>query len=224
MATNDQSMQDRVWSCQLLKRRRLTTSTFELCLSRPPDFDFKAGQRICLQIGQIGRDYSLVTPPGAGTLAVLVRRIPAGRVTPLLDQLPIGAALTFTGPEGHFVLRDSQRQAVMVATGTGIAPFAAMIHEGARPSLLLHGVRTAEELYYRETLQAAAGRYVPCLSNDPAPPEGAFNGYVTRFLQEHVPPCACDFYLAGRMAMIHDALAIIDDGFPEARVYTEAFF
>jgi ferredoxin-NADP reductase len=112
----------------------------------------------------------------------------------------------------------------MVATGTGIAPFAAMIRAGARPARLLHGVRTPDELYYRHELQNAAGRYIPCLSGEGALPEGACRGYVTGVLEAGLGLAGCDFYLAGRMAMIHDALTIIDDHFPSSRVFTEAFF
>ena len=224
MTAADPSNGDKAWPCRLRERRRLTDRTFELVLSRPPGFDFKAGQRISLQIGQTARDYTLVNPPADNVLIVLVRRIPTGQMTPILDQLPIGADLRFAGPDGHFVHRPGRRPAVMAATGTGIAPFAAMIRDGARPAVLLHGVRTHDELYYREELQAAAHRYVPCLSREASLAAGAFQGYVTQFLKDCLAPTTCDFYLAGRMAMIHDALEIIDDSFPSARVFTEAFF
>ena len=75
-----------------------------------------------------------------------------------------------------------------------------MIRAGVRPDLLLHGVRSAGELYFREELEAAVRRYVPCLSTDSAYPGEAFRGYVTRFLQARLTPmieaplypfCAC---------------------------------
>ena len=198
-----------VWTCRLLERRRLTAGTFELRLSRPPGFAFEAGQRIA---------------PADDELAVLVRLIPAGRVTPCLNQAPVGSELLFSGPRGYFCLHPGPRPAVMLASGTGIAPFVAMVRAGVRPSILLHGVRTADELYYRSALQPAADRYVPCLSAKGPLPGSAFGGYVTAYLRTHIEPHPCDFYLSGRMEMIRDAMQIIDTRFPAARVYTEAFF
>ncbi len=212
------------WSCRLLERRRLTAGTFELRLSRPPGFAFEAGQRIALQTGATERDYTLVSAPADDELAVLVRLIPAGRVTPFLNQAPVGSELLFSGPRGYFCLHPGPRPAVMLASGTGIAPFVAMVRAGVRPSILLHGVRTADELYYRSTLQPAADRYVPCLSAKGPLPGSAFGGYVTAYLRTHIEPHPCDFYLSGRMEMIRDAMQIIDTRFPAARVYTEAFF
>ena len=212
------------WSSRLLERRRLATGTFELHLSRPTGFDFKAGQYITLRIGDAAREYSLVGAPQARSLAILVRRIPGGRITTHLDRVATGTELFFDGPDGHFTYRGGERPVVMVATGTGIAPLAAMIRAGARPDVLLHGVRTLEELYYREECRQAARRYVPCLSGDAAPPAEAFNGHVTRFIETSLDPLEADFYLAGRMAMIHAVMSIIDARFPSSRVYTEAFF
>ena len=215
---------DRSWSARLLKRQQLTESTFALQLSRPHGFTFQPGQRITLRQDRHERDYTLINALADNFLAVLVRLIPSGQMTPLLDQAPIGAQLSFCGPAGHFRLHPGRRPAVMVATGTGIAPFVAMIRAGAKPRLLLHGVRTHGELYYREELAAAAKRYVPCLSTTKPIPDEAFRGYVTHFLQTRPSPPDCDFYLAGRMEMIHDAMQIIDERFPSARVFTEAFF
>ncbi len=224
MAASDQTMPVKAWSTQLEERRRLTANTFELRLSRPTGFDFNPGQHIALQAEGTEREYSLVTSPTENALAVLVRRIPGGRLTPFLDQVPVGTPLSFNGPDGRFVFHPGQRPAVMVATGTGIAPFMAMLRAGARPFMLLHGVRRVDELYYRDEIQAAVKNYVPCLSTDDEMPTGAFHGYVTRYLQTRLAPITCDFYLAGRMAMIQDAMPMIDSCFPSARVYTEAFF
>jgi ferredoxin-NADP reductase len=220
----NQTRPEETWSAKLLKRRRLTESTFELQLSKPNGFAFQPGQRITLQHDRCERDYTLTNTISESYLSVLVRRIAAGQMTPFLDQAPIGARLSFTGPAGHFHFHPGRRPAVMVATGTGIAPFVAMIRAGVKPRLLLHGVRTSAELYYREELAVAASRYVPCLSTDTSCDGEFFRGYVTHFMQTRQSLGDCDFYLAGRMEMIHDAMQIIDTCSPSARVFTEAFF
>jgi ferredoxin-NADP reductase len=224
MAGVDQNTAEGVWTSRLLERHRLADSTFELRLSRPAGFRFQPGQRITLQHGRHARDYTLANALEDDVLTVLVRLIPTGQVTPLLDQMPIGTELGFTGPAGRFRFQPSHRPAVMIATGTGIAPFVAMIRAGVKPFMLLHGVRTKAELYYREELAATTNHYIPCLSKAPPGHGEAFHGYVTHFLQTRRGLVDCDFYLAGRMEMIHGAIQIIDAGFAGARVFTEAFF
>ena len=72
---------EQMWSGRLLERRALCVGTFELRISRPAGFNFEAGQHITLMVDGAARDYSLVTAPSESTLAVLVRRIPGGRLT-----------------------------------------------------------------------------------------------------------------------------------------------
>ncbi len=133
MADVDQNAPEGLWSGRLLQRHRLTDRVFELRLSRPQGFGFQPGQRITLQHGRHARDYTLVNALEDDVLTVLVRLIPTGHMTPLLDQMPIGAELGFTGPDGRFRFHPGRRPAVMVATGTGIAPFVAMIRAGVKP-------------------------------------------------------------------------------------------
>jgi benzoate/toluate 1,2-dioxygenase reductase subunit len=115
-----------------------------------------------------------------------------------------------------------------VATGTGIAPFAAMARAGVRGFLLLHGVREPEELYYEALFRGAAARVVPCLtghgSGGPPRHEQAFPGRVTAYIEAHLPRRPYDFYLCGREEMIRDVTFLVDEGFPGSRVYSEIFF
>jgi NAD(P)H-flavin reductase len=91
---------------------------------------------------------------------------------------------------------------------------------------MLHGVRHADDLYYRALLESSAAQFVPCLTG-PAPsalPSDTYKGRVTAYLRTRLITGEYDFYLAGRREMIADAMAIVDDRFPTSRVYTEIFF
>jgi hypothetical protein len=46
---------------------------------------------------------------------------------------------------------------------------------------------------------------------------------VTDFLDTKLGPSTYRFYLCGRREMIGDAMDIIDDKFPESKVFTERF-
>jgi len=205
----------------------LAAHSFEIRFRRPAEFAFLPGQKIQVTYEGIKRDYSLLTIPEGDELAICVRHIPEGRMSPVLAHATIGQIFHLTPAFGFFLFQPSQRPAVFVATGTGIAPFVAFVRSGVRHFHLLHGVRCAEELYYHELLAPAASSYIPCLSGtrspDPHWPQ-ACAGRVTAYLENKLSAGDYDFYLCGRGEMVRDALRIIDRRFPSARVFTETFF
>lgn len=218
---------DVVYVCELLHRRWLSKKAFEVGLSRPAGFSFSAGQTIRLIHGSHERYYSLVNAIDDQTLGICVRIIPEGLFTPMLAEAGPGTRFQFTGPHGYFIFRPSQRPAVFVATGTGIAPFVAMVRSGVQGFTLLHGVRTRDELYYQNVFSGIAATYLPCLSEEAAthgPMPGAYAGKVTRYIRNHLDRRPHDFYLCGRQEMIRDATLLADDYFPGSYVYTEVFF
>ena len=170
------------------------------------------------------REYSIASAPGDPDVVLCIRRVAGGEVSAWLSTADIGTELRGSGPHGYFTFKPSPRPAIFVATGTGVAPFVSMARAGTKGFSLLHGVRRAEDLFYRDLLAASAQRYLACLSEDaPADPD-VFAGRVTRHLERQVPPGACDFYLCGRREMIRDVIWLIDDRFPGSRVYSEIFY
>jgi benzoate/toluate 1,2-dioxygenase reductase subunit len=102
-----------------------------------------------------------------------------------------------------------------------------MVRSGVRDFLLLHGVRTPEDLAYEDLFRSAAGEVVPCLTGQgsgQSPRPGTFPGRVTAYLEANLPRRAYDFYLCGREEMIRDATLLVDEAFPGSRVYSEIFF
>ena len=216
-----------IYSSRILDRFWLTDRVFEIKLSRPSTFRFLAGQRIRLLHGTIGRDYSLITSPDDPTLALCLKKIEGGEYSPILASAEPGTRLSFTGPLGYFTYRPSEKPAVFVATGTGIAPFLSMVRTGLADFTLLHGVHEAKSLYYQDIFRRAARLYIPCLALDPG--EGAsgsnvFHGRVSHYLAEHLSPNAYDFYLCGRQEMIRDVTLLVDERFPGSLIYTEVFY
>jgi ferredoxin-NADP reductase len=215
---------ERVYSLGLVQRRWLSKKTFELSFERPPAFDFKAGQRIRFFHEGFERDYSLANAPVDPALVLCIRRVATGGFSSLLSTATSGTQFTISGPHGYFTYQPSPRQAVFVASGTGVAPFCSMIRSGVGGCILLHGVGQKTELYYSEELQKASTRYVACLSNEKDLPRDAFQGRVTDYLRQHLPVQAYDFYLCGRSEMIRDATLLIDNRFSGSHIYTEIFY
>jgi NAD(P)H-flavin reductase len=211
------------YAAEIIKHRWLSKKAFEIELRRPEAFDFKPGQRISLKYKTVERDYSLASAPDDSNLALCIRYVEDGHLSQILGDNKIRAPLSFYGPHGYFTFKPSQRPAVLVASGTGIAPFRSMVRSGLSPEFILHGVETSEGLYYAEELQLASGSYVPCISQS-GKPQTYFKGRVTDYLQRHLPSENYDFYLCGGREMIRDVTLMVDELFEGSLVYTEAFY
>lgn len=96
-----------------------------------------------------------------------------------------------------------------------------MVRSGISGFTMLHGVRTANDLYYERLFREAAAGYAPCLSEAGA--TGYFTGHVTDWAREHLSSGAYDFYLCGRREMIRDVTLLADERFPGSLVHTEVF-
>ena len=212
---------------ELLSRRWLSDATFEIELVRPSLFEFHPGQSIRVIHQQLERDYSLVSNPTGPSLALCIRNVQDGSLTPLLATAKVGSRISFTGPHGYFTFRPSQRPPVFIATGTGVAPFVSMVHSRVIGFTLLHGVPMSSELYYESLFRTAAECYVPCLSGlspESTEQDVAFQGRVTDYLEKNLPPGMYDFYLSGRVEMVRDVTHLVDERFSGSLVYTEIFY
>jgi len=130
-------------------------------------FDFTPGQFVSLhgefEGKQITRAYSLAAPPDRNRIELCLNRVDGGRFSPHLFTLAPGDSVELTGPVGYFTPRPAPG-AVLVATGTGIAPFRAMLPavlaEGPpHPVTLIFGTRREESILYREEWENWERRY-----------------------------------------------------------------
>ncbi|MDF3128039.1 FAD-binding oxidoreductase [Kiritimatiellaeota bacterium B1221] len=193
---------------KILEHRPLGLDAHLLRFERP-HWDWQAGQLISLGGAdpQDQRDYSIASGEQDETLDVLYRLIPHGVVTPHLLKLKVGDRIPVQGPYGRFTLRDPEKPVVFCATGTGIAPCRAFVRSVANLNLtLLHGVRYAADLYFKEELEGIG--YFPFCSQE------EFEGHSGR-LTEHlktmplIPDAA--YYLCGANEMIYEAEEILTE-------------
>lgn len=216
-----------VYTTNLISRRWLSEKTFEITLTRPKKFQFRAGQTLCVHHQEIERHYSLVSAPEEARIVLCVRHVPNGLFSPILAVAEPGMQFWFSGPHGYFTYHPSSRPAIFVASGTGIAPFVPMVRSGAFDVCLLHGVRAVQELYYDEIFHHSVRQYIPCLSGNDSiasPPNNAFLGRVTEYIEQVLDPGVYDFYLCGNQKMIQDVNHLVDERFPGSYIFTEIFF
>lgn len=207
---------------QLTRRIWLTDTIFELEFLKPDRFAWRPGQHIRFRFEEADRDYTPVSRPHDARIRICVKKTGRGRFSDYLSRCPEGERFKISGPHGHFLYHPSDTTAVFVGTGTGVAPFAAYAANGVSGFILLQGAKNSRELIYREMLEPNSRQYVPCISRTPDD-DSVFHGRVTDFLNTRLGPGTYRFYLCGRREMIGDAMDIIDDKFPESKVFTERF-
>ena len=203
----------------------LTPETFILRLDRQ-NFKYEPGQYVILRMPDEldGREYSIFSGTTDAYLDFLIREIPEGEFSRYLRHLPEGSEIDVEGPKGYFVLdaRSKNGAAVlMIATGTGIAPF----HSFAKsyPQLnykVVHGVHFADEAYGRESFHP--DRIVICSSRLD---DGDYFGRVTDNLKQTIVEPTTICYLCGNSEMIDQVTTILEGyGLPPENIRTEVFF
>jgi ferredoxin-NADP reductase len=216
-----------IQSIELLQRRWLSKNAFEIELTRPPAFDFKAGQTICFTHDSIKRYYSLLSAPDDPTLEFCIYHVPQGNFSPVLADARIGALFQVSGPHGYFTFSRSERAPIFIATGTGVAPFVSYARSGVTDFTLLHQAISADELYYRSYFQKNTPKYFPCLVAPPSTESTLSNffcGKISECIRKNLRPGSYDFYLCGEREMIQDVTLLVDEIYPESRLYTEVFY
>lgn len=167
-------------------------------------------------------------------LQFYVAHVPGGSLTPRLwslepgDRIQLGRRII-----GNFTMENAlTRTLVMVGTGTGIAPFLAMVRQHAvvRPDLkfvLLQGATRRSELGYLSELRALSRAlpnfiYLPAISRPHLDPlwKGQ-TGRLTVYFQDggellleqadvSIDPTESDIYLCGSPGMVRDISAMAE--------------
>jgi len=183
----------------VVENRHWTESLFTLRLQGAA-LAFEAGQfvRIALDIDgeRVARAFSMVSAPGEPLLEFYGIVVPEGPLSPRLARLAPGERLfVASNPAGFLVLSELPEAETLwlMATGTGIAPFVSMLRAGTpwqrfENVALVHAVRQAQELVYRDDVERARAkhgprfRYVPVVSREDAP--HALRGRIPALLRD----------------------------------------
>lgn len=176
---------------------------------------FLPGQYANLQVPgtEAHRAYSFSSMPKDGEVSFLIRNVPGGLMSSYLTgSAKPGDTLVMNGPKGSFYLRDIVRPVLMLAGGTGLAPFTAMLDKIAAaggspfPVHLIYGVNNDTDLVDIDKL-AAFAQSMPNFSYalvvvDPNS-EQPKKGYVTNHLEAgQLHDGEVDIYLCGPPPMV----------------------
>jgi len=186
---------------------------------------------------------------GKGTCAYCKVKVPEGGGPILPTETPYlteeeqaknvrqeGEELIMRGPFGDFYFRDSERDILLIATGTGLAPIMSILRfirseQIQRKTTLFFGTRIREDLYCVEELremekQLPAFTFIPTLSRaaENSQWEGK-RGRVTDLIEDLVPEGAdYDVYICGNPDMVDSCMdRLLKKAIPEDQIYFDKF-
>ena len=218
-------------------KRRWTDSLLSLMVDAP-EVTFTAGQfgRVALPAPagstepMLGRPYSFVNPPDSAPHEFYFIVLPAGPLTPRLAALESGEPVwLLRNANGFFSVAEVPAADVLwcIATGTGLGPYLSILRTGEpwekfSRVVLVHGVRHANELTYRDVIaqigaaHAGAFTYVPMVSRDMH--AGSLPGRITTAIDDGrlearagvaLNPENSQVMLCGNPAMVDDAQKVL---------------
>ncbi|WAH55872.1 ring-hydroxylating dioxygenase ferredoxin reductase family protein [Pseudomonas silvicola] len=197
---------------------------------------FLPGQYVNLQVpgSEQTRAYSFSSLQRDGEVSFLIRNVPGGLMSSFLTGLAkAGDSMTLAGPLGSFYLRDIRRPLLLLAGGTGLAPFTAMLERIAEqgseyPVHLIYGVTQDIDLVETARLEDLAAR-IPAFTFSAcvASPDSQYprKGYVTQHIEPaHLNQGDVDVYLCGPPPMVEAVSQHLrDQGIVPANFYFEKF-
>ncbi|MFJ4445383.1 benzoate 1,2-dioxygenase electron transfer component BenC [Pseudomonas sp. NPDC089422] len=218
--------------------RQLSASTIALSIKGEAlnRLAFLPGQYVNLKVpgSDQSRAYSFSSLQKDGEVSFLIRNVPGGLMSSFLTSLAkAGDSMSLAGPLGSFYLRPIQRPLLLLAGGTGLAPFTAMLEKIAEqgsehPLHLIYGVTNDFDLVELDRLQALAARipnftFSACVAN----PDSQYpqKGYVTQHIApQHLNDGDVDVYLCGPPPMVEAVSQYLrDQDINPANFYYEKF-
>jgi ferredoxin--NADP+ reductase len=183
----------------IVNKRQWTDELYSLQVEAPVE-PFQAGQftRLAADIEgeRIGRPYSYVNPPHRQPLEFYFITVPAGPLTNHMVELQEGDSLWVQSrAAGAFTLDQvpDAENLWLLCTGTALGVFLSILKteqpwQRFDKVVLAHGVRTAEELTYRDDIAELQDRHpdqlrmVPLVSREPT--DFAINGRITHAIED----------------------------------------
>ena len=151
----------------------LARDTYEFAFEKPEGFSFQPGQFVLFDVPLPDnaqdiqpRAYSIASAPQEQELMFAVKLISGGRASRWFEQtVSPGTVVRMQGPLGTFTLNTASRKDMLfIGTGSGVAPFRSQIlhllHRGTKRIIdLVFGVRSEQDLFWRETFQELANTH-----------------------------------------------------------------
>ncbi|MGC9669333.1 globin domain-containing protein [Planosporangium sp. 12N6] len=226
------------WHAEVTAHERRSRDIAVLTCRPLQRLEYEAGQYLSLETYYQPRLWRMYSPANAmrddNTIDFHVRAVGAGWVSSaLVRKLKPGDMIRLAAPMGSMTLdRQSDRDLVMVAGGTGLAPIKALIEDLGRFNRnrwvhLFFGARDRDDLYDLPALAELAARYpwlqvIPACSDDPG--WDGEQGNVSDVIARYGPWDNHDFFVSGSPSMVKSTMRTLAEmQVPSMRVKYDAF-
>ncbi|MEU2350962.1 globin domain-containing protein [Modestobacter sp. NPDC049651] len=226
------------WDAEVVAHERRTLDVAVLRLVTEQPLEYAPGQSLSVETDlrpKLWRWYSPANAPRPDrTVELHVKARDGGPVsTALVRGLAVGDVVRLGPPVGGLRLDpDSDRDLLLVAGGTGLAPVKAIVDQVARQGParrvdLYLGVRTEHDLYDEADLRRLEQEHrwltvTRAVSHDKE--SGLEHGDVGEVVVRHGPWSSRDVYVAGNGPTVEDTVArLAASGLPADRVRTEVY-
>lgn len=222
-----------------------TIKHLRLELPESEEIRFKPGQYIQILTPlykendeEVYRAYSIASSPDdLRAVELFVGLVPQGKCSTYVHHyLKPGDKLTVVGPFGDFHYQETDKEMVMVAISTGLAPIMAILrhmvyHNIQRKATFYFGARCRADLLMVEELHAIEEKlpnfkFVPCLSRPTEADQWTGEtGRVTDLINKYLDnPLGSEAYLCGSPVMIDSVVELLQQkGMPEAQIFYDKF-
>jgi CDP-4-dehydro-6-deoxyglucose reductase, E3 len=223
------------------EKQQLTAKVYlaKYQLAEPQILSFHAGQTIMLNISEgINRAMSIASPPQENNIITSIQDTsPGGPGSKWMEALKVGDSVNFVAPLGRFILNhESARKKVMIATGTGIAPFRSMLLDQTNVRIqnekisLYWGLRFKEDIYLKDELTLIDHNReeleIFFTLSKPSEDWTGYKGHVTDLIFSIEKDFLnCDYYLCGNKNMITEMTEkLIAKGVPKEQMKFDPFY
>jgi NAD(P)H-flavin reductase/hemoglobin-like flavoprotein len=226
------------WEAEIVAHERRTVDVAVLRLAPRVPYEYLPGQSLSLETDlrpRLWRYYSVANAPRPdGVLELHVKARDGGPVsTALVRRAAVGDVLRLGPPMGHLGLDpESDRDLLLVAGGTGVAPLKALVdqvarHGPARRVDLFVGARTEDAFYDRADLERLEREHpwltvTLAVSHDPQ--SSLPQGMVGEVAARSGPWTSREVFVAGPGVMVDDTVdRLLQHGARRERIRAEVF-
>jgi len=220
---------------KVIEVEHYTDTLFRIRTERPQTYRFTAGEFVMIGIeGTPKRAYSLTSGPYDEYLEFYSIKVPDGPLTSKLQHIKVGDDLDVGDkPTGTLILANLALggHLIMMASGTGIAPFISLLRDPYTYDLFENITVTwttrthAEQNAYRDFLNEMPIEYISTVTQEPAELQGRIQKFMADGTVKIDDPTRQRVMLCGSMAFNNDLKDHFTSlGFSEGNKKTQGTF
>lgn len=221
---------------KIIKIHTWTEDTKSFFIQPEKKINFIPGQFMMIGLEINGklekRSFSLCNTPDEEHLEITFKKYEQGKLSPMLFELKEGDELLLEGPYGNFRLIFEDKNAVLVAGGTGIAPLISMIrynkhHKWLMNLIVIYSAKNSANILYRQELEGYHRdkkiHFIPISQAQDGLPAGFITGRITNeLISMHTNISKQRFYLCGPPKMITEIeIELRKSGIEKAQIRTD---